>query len=251
MDRVRLMALLVLLLGLVQAVPVESQDIAHLQAGVVKITATEENKTKVGTGFIVKLDPDRVYILTAAHVVGGDPQPRVEFFTNPNAAVRATVVNKEGEEVTSLALLMVQGKDSIPTGLSLLPVAIAGLSEGEEFIVIGHPQMIGDWAVLGGKAAKRKGRNFIVDANIEEGNSGGPMIKSGQAVGLVAGMTRYGLAVPAGSLREYLEGHRTSLRKVRQMWPRSCQHLAFRLNLKREKPRATVKSLARTAHRWC
>jgi hypothetical protein len=37
----------------------------------------------------------------------------VEFFTNPNVSVRATVLNKEGDEPTSLAMLMVQGKENL------------------------------------------------------------------------------------------------------------------------------------------
>ena len=49
----------------------------------------------MGTGFIVRLDPDIVYIVTAAHVVAGDPQPSVEFFTNPNVPVRATVLTRK------------------------------------------------------------------------------------------------------------------------------------------------------------
>jgi hypothetical protein len=149
----------------------------------------------------------------------------VEFFTKPNIPVRAGVVNIEGDEVTSLALLIVQGRENIPSGLTALPIAsAAGLSEGDDILVVGHPREIGDWAILGGKAAKRKGRHIVVDANIEEGNSGGPMIKDGEVVGLVAGRTRYGLAVTSGSVRDYLEGHRilaqkTALPNVTRLMP--------------------------------
>ena len=48
---------------------------------------------------------------------------------------------------------------------------------------------------------------MTIDANIDEGNSGGPIIHSGEVVGLVGGVTRYGRGVTAGSVREYLEGH--------------------------------------------
>jgi formylglycine-generating enzyme required for sulfatase activity len=210
MGRV-LTALLVLLFGLIQAASVEAQDIARLQAGVVKITATEENKTKVGTGFIVKLESDLAYIVTAAHVLGSDPQPKVEFFTKPSP-VRATVVNKEGEEVTSLALLMIQGRDNFPSGITALPIATAvRLSGGEDIVVIGHPRSAGDWTVLKGSIARREGRHVKVDANVDEGSSGGPMLQSGKVVGLVAGTTKYGLAVTASSIREYLDGNRVPL----------------------------------------
>ena len=55
-----------------------AQDLAALKSGVVKITT---KKGQVGTGFIVRLEPDVVYIITAAHVIAGDNQPEVEFFT--------------------------------------------------------------------------------------------------------------------------------------------------------------------------
>lgn len=58
-----------------------AQDIARLQAGVVKVTAKPPSGTaNVGTGFIVRVDKDAAYIVTAAHVVAGDQHPRVEFW---------------------------------------------------------------------------------------------------------------------------------------------------------------------------
>jgi formylglycine-generating enzyme required for sulfatase activity len=46
-----------------------------------------------------------------------------------------------------------------------------------------------------------------IDANIDEGNSGGPIVHSGQVVGLIGGAQRYGKGVTIGTVREYLEGH--------------------------------------------
>lgn len=37
----------------------------------------------------------------------------MEFFTDPNVPVRATVLNKEGDEPTSLAMLIIQGKEDL------------------------------------------------------------------------------------------------------------------------------------------
>ena len=54
-----------------------AQDIDTLRAGVVKISSLSEGKRKTGTGFIVKLEPSIAYIITAAHVVEGDPAPQV------------------------------------------------------------------------------------------------------------------------------------------------------------------------------
>jgi formylglycine-generating enzyme required for sulfatase activity len=185
-------------------------DTAYLRKGVVRITAAPPGQNqKVGTGFIVRLEKDLAYIVTAAHVVEGDPQPKVQFFPQEDVSVQATVRHSEGgDEVTGLALQVVRGKNNLPSGLTVLTLASASrLSGNEEILVIGHPRGAGDWAILKGSIASRQGRYMTVDANIDEGNSGGPIIHSGEVVGLIGGVTRYGRGVTAGSVREYLEGH--------------------------------------------
>ena len=58
-----------------------AQDIAQVKTGVVKITAhVEGQQPKVGTGFIVRVEKDAAYIVTAAHVIEGDPKPQMTFF---------------------------------------------------------------------------------------------------------------------------------------------------------------------------
>ena len=185
-------------------------DTEYLRKGVVRITAAPPGQNqKVGTGFIVRLEKDLAFIVTAAHVVSGDAQPRVQFFTQEDVSVQATVRHSEGDdEVTGLALLVVRGKDNLPSGLTVLTLASASrLSGNEEIVVIGHPRGAGNWAILKGGIASRQGRYMTIDANIDEGNSGGPIIHSGEVVGLIGGVTRYGRGVTAGSVREYLEGH--------------------------------------------
>lgn len=45
-----------------------AQTIDQQRAGVVRVTAVLDGATKIGTGFIVRLDADTAYILTASHV---------------------------------------------------------------------------------------------------------------------------------------------------------------------------------------
>ena len=57
-----------------------AQDEASLRVGVVKIMSTNREGMHItGTGFVVKVEGKSVYIVTAAHVVAGDPNPQVEF----------------------------------------------------------------------------------------------------------------------------------------------------------------------------
>jgi hypothetical protein len=173
------------------------EDIARLKDGVVKVTATEEGKTRVGTGFVVKFDPEIVYIVTAAHIVGSDPQPIVQFFPRQDMKVRAHVKHAEGgDEVTGMALLTVSGRENIPAGLASLPLTTAiRVSGAEDIMVIGHPRGAGDWAIIKGSIASRQGRYVMINANIDEGNSGGPIIYSREIVGLVGGVTQFGRGV--------------------------------------------------------
>lgn len=199
-----------LLLSLLLDVTIShAQSVEELKKGVVKITAQADGKTRVGTGFVVKIDTESAYIVTAAHVVSGDSQPRVQFFARQDVPVRAQVKHAEGgDDETGMALLTVRGKENVPTGLVALQLATTiRISGGEDIMVIGHPRGAGDWAILKGSIASRQGRYLTVDANIDEGNSGGPIIQNGQVVGLIGGAQRYGKGVTIGTVREYLEGH--------------------------------------------
>lgn len=215
-DPHRLNSIVHLGFGITESASVNAQDIKRLQSGVVRITATEGNKTKVGTGFIVKLDPDIAYIVTVAHVVSGDAQPKVQFFTQQDIYVQATVKHSEdGDEVTGLALPTIRGKQNLPSGLTALPLTSGvRFSGAEDIMMIGHPRGAGDWVPLKGRIASRKGRYVTVDANIDESNSDGPIIQHGQVVGLVGGVTRYGRGVTGGSVREYLEGHGITIQEA-------------------------------------
>ena len=66
------------------ATPVAAQELEAQKSAVVKLISQQDGKTRVGTGFIVKREPDSIYIATASHVVEGDQAPSVEFFTARN-----------------------------------------------------------------------------------------------------------------------------------------------------------------------
>jgi S1-C subfamily serine protease len=73
-----------------------AQDEASLRGGVVKIMSTNrDGMHSTGTGFVVKAEGSSVYIVTAAHVVEGDSNPQVEFFTRRNTPVSAAVLKKD------------------------------------------------------------------------------------------------------------------------------------------------------------
>ena len=139
---IRPIAFLVILMvvgGWLMPTALQAEDITRLQSGVVKITAKSSGGSqRIGTGFIVHLDKAGVYIVTAAHVVAGDPHPQVEFFTKRNAPVLADVLPgvEGGDEVRGLALLTVKGKENIPPGLAALSFGSnVRLSGGEDIVL--------------------------------------------------------------------------------------------------------------------
>jgi formylglycine-generating enzyme required for sulfatase activity len=199
-----------LIIGFVHETPVSAEDIASLQAGVVKVTAKPPQRTtNIGTGFIVRVDKDAVYIVTAAHVVAGDTHPQVEFFTKRNLPVTAEVLGLEGgDEVRGLALLVVRGSENLPKGLTSLSLAGAvRLTGGEDIMVIGFPRNAGPWAIVKGNISSREGRDIYFSPSIESGHSGGPIVQGGKVVGVVgAGDQSVGRGVTARSVQDYIEG---------------------------------------------
>lgn len=191
-------------------VSIPAEDIVRLQAGVVKITAKPPQGTaNVGTGFIVRVDKDAAYIVTAAHVVAGDRYPKVEFFTKRNLPVTAEVLGLEGDdEVRGLALLVVKGSENLPKGLTSLSLAgAARLTGGEDIMAIGFPRNAGPWAIVKGNISSRQGRDIFFSPSVESGHSGGPIFQDGKVIGVVgSGIQSVGRGVTVRSVQDYIEG---------------------------------------------
>lgn len=191
-----------------------AQDIETLRAGVVKISSVSEGKRKTGAGFIVRLEPSIAYVVTAAHVVEGDPAPQVEFFTRQNVPVKAEVRKIEGGDLQGLALVVIRGQENLPPGLVSLKLgtSVQLKGGGDQVSAIGFPGGVASWGVLRVNVVSLEGRNIVLSKDLEEGNSGGPVIKDNQVVGLVIGLNQgFGLAVPASIVRTVLTNWGVSL----------------------------------------
>ena len=193
---------LLMIMTLAPAGFASADEIGDLKAGVVKITAKVDGKTRVGTGIIVRLESDAVHIVTASHVIEGDPHPNVSFFTRPNRPLDAKVVGMEGGDPRGLAALLVEGE--IPSGLRALWIdPTAELSGGEPVTLIGFPRRLGTaWAITIGSISGLRGRDITFQAPADEGNSGGPLIMHGKVVGVVTeSRGQFGFAVPTPIVR--------------------------------------------------
>jgi formylglycine-generating enzyme required for sulfatase activity len=204
----RILLVLFLLLATIYMVCVFAQEMTTLETGVVKVIAQVQGIQKIGTGFIVRLTQEAAHVVTASHVVEGDKTPHVEFYTRRNLPVSAQVVGLEGGDPRGLALLAVQGKENLPAGLFALSLASqVQLRGGDELTVIGFPRLAGPWSVSRGNFVSQKGRDLLFTGAIGEGNSGGPLIKNGQVIGLVTELAEsYSRATPIAIVKLFLQG---------------------------------------------
>jgi formylglycine-generating enzyme required for sulfatase activity len=192
---------------------VMAQDLDALKAGVVKIrTKTEQ----VGTGFIVRLEPETAFIITSAHVIAGDQQPTVEFYSknlvsDGQAPVLGSVLPgaQVNDDLRGLALVIVRGKGHISNGTRALAFEISThlVSGDEEAVIIGHPGGGGDWAVVNRDISNRVVHDITLDPGVASQFSGGPIVVNSKVVGIVmSNRGEFGLGITHKSLLNYLEG---------------------------------------------
>ena len=146
--------------------------------GVVEIS-TPRGK---GTGFLIN---NKGLLLTNRHVVGRFPEVDVRF--NDNKTVRAKVIGKTAD--LDIALLQIQdlsAKISYPA----LPLCIRkSATVGEDIIVIGNPlglQATTTRGIISGVRNEDGSTMLQIDAPVNPGNSGGPIVNyNGEVLGIV------------------------------------------------------------------
>jgi S1-C subfamily serine protease len=179
---------------------------AKMRSGVVTIRVDKGIKIEQGMGM-----PDRVlgtgfyidhsgYVLTNYHVIASEVDPKykgyshmsVKPFDSPEDRIGAKVVGYD--RLLDLALIKV---DVVPDYVFSLSDG-ANLAPGQKIYAIGSPAGLEDTVTSGivsavGRKILQTGDAMQVDAALNPGNSGGPLLdESGGAVGVVfAGMPQF------------------------------------------------------------
>ncbi len=190
-----------------------AQNLDAIKAGVVKITT----KTgQVGTGFIVRVEPERLYIITAAHVIAGDLQPSISFFSKDLISIGTGPIQgavlpgaQVNDDLRGLAVVIIQGKEQRPANISGLIFESSSqlVSAGKQALVIGHPGGGGDWTVVKRDISNRIVHDISLDPGMASRFSGGPILVDGKVVGMVmTNRGEFGLGVTHKSLLNYLDG---------------------------------------------
>lgn len=198
----------VCLLTLLSAGPLRAQDVNELKKGVVKITANPPGESRrSGTGFIVRVEKGAAYIVTAAHVVEGDPRPTVAFFPEANRFLEARMLGAEGGDPNGLAALVVE-KDVPDTVQALCVQQDQKVGEGASVTAIGFPGAAATpWMVTRGTLSGRRGSMLTFAGIIDSGNSGGPLLMEDRVVGVISAVQgNLSYAVPIATARFALEG---------------------------------------------
>lgn len=205
MNRVGSMVLLLFLGSFLPGVG-WAHDNQDLLLGVVKITATVGGKHKVGSGIVLRVENHSAYIVTASHVIEGDPSPSVEFFSRRNHPIAARPIGLEGGDPRGLAGLIVD--HDIPSDVHVFTMDHhRKVRSGDPVTMIGFPRRVGTpWAVTKGEIVGRNGKDLVFSGAIDEGNSGSPLLKDGHVIGIVTEASPpFAYASPAAIARYILE----------------------------------------------
>ncbi|WP_173923657.1 MarP family serine protease [Agromyces sp. Marseille-P2726] len=182
---------------------VDGERLAAAAASVVRITGTayQCGTNLSGSGFVVAEDR----IVTNAHVVAGVTEPIVEAPGQPPVSGQVVAFDAEND----LALIAV-------TGLETPPLAIADATSGADVAVAGYPfggpfeLRPGRVITVGPLTIQEGGRSSTRDvmtlaADVDHGNSGGPVLTGDGAVGGVVfaksdSVANVGYAIPIATL---------------------------------------------------
>lgn len=199
-------ALLGLCLGLLPVLPAAAQDLKAAAGALVRISGTREDTPVRGSGFVVALDSDKATIVTASHVIEGVQDLRVTFAADPTESYAAgEVFGMEAQDPNGLAAFQVRGM--LPKELTwLLLDADRRPGQGDDLFLLGFPERaltpVSSRSVLSGRA----GALLVIDREVGEGFSGGPVLQGPRVVGVVTTVEGQTRAVSAVVAREILLG---------------------------------------------
>lgn len=183
-----------------------AQDLDTAVSAMVRISGTRNGTTVRGTGFVVGLDRDKATIVTASHVIEGVQYLEVSFAVDSTANLPAGIIlGLDTGSSNGLAVFQIRG--ALPAGVTALSFEVERPHLGEALFLLGFPSMELSPRTAQRVLSARRGTLLLIDQEIGEGFSGGPVLKGGKVAGVITnmdGQTTY--AVNAIVAREALEG---------------------------------------------
>lgn len=172
-----------------------------------------------GSGFFIKYDDLKGYIVTNAHVIRNAVKVKVSSMLTSEEKFDAEVVGLVKKLEPDVALIKLN-ETELKRFESMASMAIeylelrdsSELSRGEEIKAIGYPMGMVEPNISGGEitnfvsGSEYTTERFVTDAAINPGNSGGPSVsQDGKVVGLntavMVGADNIGFITPAGFVK--------------------------------------------------
>lgn len=200
-----------------------SEMVKSVYPALVGIYVTDANGVGYGSGFIYKIEANRAFIMTNAHVAVGASNPVVYF--NDRSKIEGRLLGKDSNR--DIAIVSIPA-ESLPKDATTVNFGDSDkLQLGEPVVAIGNPidpEFFGTTTtgVVSGvsrlfklETAQQKRtyfQEFIqIDAAINHGNSGGPLFNlAGQIVGMNARgiasiegepVSNFGFSIPSRTLK--------------------------------------------------
>ncbi|MEG3439858.1 tetratricopeptide repeat protein [Pannus brasiliensis CCIBt3594] len=197
------------LLEMPERIPsIQSDPLIALKRSIVKIVIRERGKASMGTGWVVKRDNDRAWIVTNRHVIANSRQetdkksrPFVEFYSDPppgqiRKRSRAKILHATPpDDWLDVAVLEVKDppKDIRPLELAAVPIASM-----EPVKSIGNPFNQKDWTVTKGVVNDNTEKSLNMSMLVVSGQSGSPVFnQQNQVVGMISQSGLFCPAAPA------------------------------------------------------
>jgi superkiller protein 3 len=164
----------------------KDEPLVSLKRSVVRIMVNNSSEWHIGTGWVVKRQGNKAWIVTNRHVVTDDkntpPQNQkieVEFYSEPPSGQFRKRQPAKIAKTTSvddqldLALLEVT---HIPKDIKPLPLSSTDVSPHTPIRTIGNPNTTGDWTVATGEVTNKTDQELQLSALSASGNSGAPVL---------------------------------------------------------------------------
>src|SRR5919199_1624953 len=201
----------------------KAEPLVSLKRSIVQIIIKSPSNWETGTGWVVKREGSKAWIVTNRHVVadGNNTPPKnqkieVEFYSEPPPVQfrkrQSARIAKMTPADSKLDLSLLEVTD-IPKDIKPLPISPTAVSLHAPIRTIGHPNTIGDWKVAKGEVSNKTDQQLQLSTITALGSSGSPVLDSrDRVVGVVWGggyipqraVFDYSVAFPMQLVKEQL-----------------------------------------------
>lgn len=175
---------------------VKEDPLVSLKRSVVKIIAHSADQRAVGSGWVVKRQGSKAWVVTNSHVVASNPNQKsktkieVEFYSQPSAEQfrkRKPAKLLKANPIENWRDLAVLEVNDLPNDIKPLPLSPTSGQLNTFARVIGHPFTGEDWTVAEGEIRQKNSQEMMLSVALAPGQSGGPVLdKQNRVIGVVA-----------------------------------------------------------------